>query len=198
MSRIFNSRLYLGLIPLTNYLILGVFATMGFATVFFAYPIISACITTAIRIYGQGNETILRKFFEELKRHFWTKLGIGLVTSTMAILFYYVYMKAFTRVIVPIRVSLVISLFLFVAALFYMVLEEYSMRDEFHFSRFFQNAMIDIVIELPMTLAFAAIMFIMILCAMVFPVTIFFSLTFLNFIFASFYHKRLNTKLSRF
>lgn len=198
MARIFESRFYQSLIPLTNYLILGVISAIGFVTVFFAYPIMSACITTAIRIYGRGNETVMAKFFHELRRHIVVKTIIGLVTSVMALMFYHVFTKLFAHVMIPIQISLIISLVIYLAAMFYLVLEEYSFRDDFHFNQFFQNSLLDIVIELPTTLLFILIMVVMFVMAIVFPLSVFFSLTILNFVFASFYHKKLSTKLSRF
>ncbi|MFD1486084.1 hypothetical protein ACFQ5J_12700 [Lacticaseibacillus baoqingensis] len=198
MMRIINSRLYQGLIPVTNYLILGVIATAGVATVFFAYPVIAACIGVAIQIYGKGNETLTKKLWLELKRHFWTKLFIGLIVSTFALLFYFVFTDLFVHLVLPLRVSLLVSLVLFLALVFYLILEEVALGSHYHFSRFFRNAVLDLVLDFPFTLFFAAMMLVVLVAASLFPLTVFFSLTFMNLIMAAVYHKRLKSKLSRF
>lgn len=198
MMRIINSRIYQGLIPVTNYMILGVLAIAGVATVFLAYPILSACIGVAIEIYRRGNETITRHFVTELKRHFWLKLGVGLVVSTFALLFYYVFNDLFAKLQLPMKISLIVSLILFFALVYYLILEEYAQKEDFHVGRWFQNAVLDIVVELPYTILLALITGVILVIATAIPLSTYFSLTFLNVILASLYHKHLKSKLSRF
>lgn len=198
MMRIINSRLYQGLIPVTNYMILGLLAMTGVATVFLAYPIIAACLAVAIQIYHQGNETLTRRFFVEFKRHLLIKVVIGLFVSGFALLFYYVFTHLFGELILPIRVSLIVSLVLFFALIYFMLFEGYAQRKNFHFSKFFRNAVLDLVVELPYTILFALLTGLIIFLASLMPLSTYFSLTFLNVILAALYHKRLKNKLSRF
>ncbi|MBO3093086.1 hypothetical protein J5F27_14340 [Schleiferilactobacillus harbinensis] len=198
MMRIINSRLYQGLIPVTNYMILAAFSMIGLVTVFLAYPIMSASVTTAIRIYGRGNEVITKKYWMELKRHFWAKFVVGLFVSTSSILFYFIFTDTIKSVIMPIRVSLAVSLVLFVAFVFFMILEEFSMRHNYQIKKFFSNAVLDLVTDFPYALVFAFLVAIIVVLAMLIPLSTYFTLLFLNLIIAAMYHHGLQNKLSRF
>lgn len=198
MTRIINSRLYQGLIPITNYLILGVLATAGLSTVFLAFPLMSACITTAFRIYGKGNEIILKPLWQEVKRNFWKKTLIGFIVSVFSLAFHFLFLNFFHHVSILMRVSFVISLIFFIATVIYMIMEEYLMKNNFQFKRLLQNSILDVITELPYTILFSVISCVILVSANIFPLIIFISLTLFTFVLALLYNKKLKFQLSRF
>lgn len=171
--KIINSRVYQGFIPITNYIIIGFIAVVGFCSVILAYPIFVSCIHAAVLIRKYSDIPVIRTVLWDLRNQFWLKMFIGILLNSLLIFGCAIVILNEQHLPFMINVAFTLSTLL-IAALSVYVAYAFT-REGAHFKliEIFIHSFEQLIIQFPYTLVISTIFGITVVLTVAFPLSIF-------------------------